>query len=201
MDPLDFTRAFLPIFFVMVGVVYAAKVFAHRSRTGQTLIREGDNGSSQRVGRRIFDVFRTAILLACVARLIHPPIDSAFGTMPYLVTPTLALSGVALMMAGLTLVLYAHAYMGPFWRSGAPEASDAPLLTRGPFGWTRNPIFIGVQLGQLGLFLAWPSVFTALCLAVGVFVVQLQTRLEEERLAARFGDTFDAYRARTPRWL
>ena len=134
-------------------------------------------------------------------RLVYPPIDGVFGPIPELVTPVVAVSGVALLLLALGVVIYAHSYMGPYWRSGAPEADDAPLLTGGPFGVSRNPIFLGVQIGQVGLFLAWPNVFTALCLAVGVLVMQLQARIEEDRLGARYGEAFAAYRAKTPRWL
>jgi protein-S-isoprenylcysteine O-methyltransferase Ste14 len=75
------------------------------------------------------------------------------------------------------------------------------LLTGGPYNRSRNPVFIAVMLGQFGFFLALPSVFSLVCLIAGVTVLIRQARVEERALADFFGDTYEAYRRRVPRWL
>jgi len=58
-----------------------------------------------------------------------------------------------------------------------------------------------VLLGQVGLFLALPSLFTLVCLVVGVWAVTAQVGVEERLLRQRLGANYEAYVARTPRWL
>jgi protein-S-isoprenylcysteine O-methyltransferase Ste14 len=65
----------------------------------------------------------------------------------------------------------------------------------------RHPIFLGVHIGQVGLALAWPSVFTAVCLVVGFAVIQIQARVEEARMAKAFGPAYAAYKRRTPAFV
>ena len=56
------------------------------------------------------------------------------------------------------------------------------------------------MLGQLGLFLAVPSLFTLACLMLGVRTLVDQARLEEEHLARRFPAAFATYAAHVPAW-
>ncbi len=96
---------------------------------------------------------------------------------------------------------YVHAYMRNDWRSGIDPDKRQPLLTQGPYGLTRNPLFIGIILGQLGLFLTFPSVFTLLCLLVGAVVIVLQARREEVALSRAYGVEYQDYRLLVRRWL
>lgn len=197
----EFVRAFLPVFFVMVGVIYTTKMLAVRARTGARQQHFGPLGATQYWGRVLFEVFRWAIVLACVARAINPALDAWFGPIAFgAATPALAFMGVAFMMGGLALAAYAHNYLGADWRTGVPTEGPAALVTTGPYARLRHPIFVGVHAGQIGLFLAWPSVFTLVCMVVGVTVIQIQARVEEARLKAAFGQRYSDYAARTPGW-
>ena len=75
----EFVRAFLPVFFVMVAVIYTTKMLAARARTGVRQQHFGAPGGAQYWGRLIFELFRWAIVLACVARAIYPAADGWFG--------------------------------------------------------------------------------------------------------------------------
>ncbi|MBX2856064.1 MAG: isoprenylcysteine carboxylmethyltransferase family protein [Rhodobacteraceae bacterium] len=201
-----FLRAFLATFFVVLAVAYSAKLAAQRSRDGHVEVYRGAAGGVQRWGRRLFELFRALILAAVVARAPFPEIDAWLGPMPVVQHPAIGLIGAALLLSGAWVVLYAHNYMGALWRSGSPmaeEAADRPeaLLQRGPFGRSRNPIFLGVQAMQLGLFMALPCLFTLISLLVGVVVLRRQVAVEERDLTDRFGPSYRAYAARTPRWV
>jgi protein-S-isoprenylcysteine O-methyltransferase Ste14 len=91
--------------------------------------------------------------------------------------------------------------MAKGWRSGIDETDDHPLITSGPFAISRNPMFVLIQLGQLGLFLSLPSVFTLVCLVVGILVIRSQVRLEEVELQRRHGVAYVDYCRRVPRWF
>jgi protein-S-isoprenylcysteine O-methyltransferase Ste14 len=58
-----------------------------------------------------------------------------------------------------------------------------------------------VIAAQVGLFLALPTLFTLVCLVLGVWAVTAQVGVEERLLRQRFGESYNAYAARTPRWL
>ena len=130
--------------------------------------------------------FPAAILLVCVVR-IGVDIDPWLGQFPALYQwPVLAV-GALLLLLSFTLVNYVQAYMHANWRSGIDrQEREGELLTSGPFGRSRNPAFLAVITGQLGFFLALPSVFSLVCLLVGVGVIVRQAREEEKALTERW---------------
>ena len=75
------------------------------------------------------------------------------------------------------------------------------LLTEGPFGRSRNPLFLAIMLGQLGFFLALPSIFSLVCLIAGIVVLVGQSYREEVTLTETFGQAYEVYRRQVPRWL
>ncbi|WP_431474901.1 hypothetical protein RVM24_02400 [Marinobacter sp. KM021] len=46
-----------------------------------------------------------------------------------------------------------------------------------------------------------PSAFSLVCLVAGVLVITRQAKEEEKALAQRFGQDYEVYRARVPRWF
>jgi protein-S-isoprenylcysteine O-methyltransferase Ste14 len=87
------------------------------------------------------------------------------------------------------------------WRSGIDADKSRALLTEGPFSRSRNPMFMAIILGQIGLFLTLPSLFTLVCLAMGVAMIQLQAVKEEQALNELYGKKYLQYKAEVPRWF
>lgn len=199
-------KVFLASFMALVGVVYGAKLVALRLRDGRAPVFVGAPGGAHWRRRMVFRAVQAAIPALTFGRLIDPRVDALAGALSFPGQLAVGSVGAALMCAGLAIAVVSHTYMGVLWRSGVPDATaiergpDA-LLQRGPFGRSRNPIFLGVALVQAGYAMAWPSVFTALCLVVGVFALRRQVADEETSLRARFGGSYVAYCARTPRWI
>ncbi len=76
------------------------------------------------------------------------------------------------------------------------------LLEAGPYSACRNPLYVFSFLGAIGFGLAVENPVLALVLAAAFaayypFIV----RREERDLAALFGEAFERYRRRTPRWI
>jgi len=193
-----FARTFLASYFLIVAVFYSAKMMAVRARTGQKQQSYGRPGSTQFVGRVLFDLFRTAILGLAMLRVPLPQIDAWLGPIPALHHSAITVAGIGLLLAALGLVMYAHSYLGADWRTGVPADGPRALVMSGPYARLRHPIFLGVHFGQLGLFLAWPTIFTAVCLVIGAIVIQAQAQIEDRRLSQSFGAAYDTYRRRTP---
>nr|WP_281409395.1 isoprenylcysteine carboxylmethyltransferase family protein [Oharaeibacter diazotrophicus] len=133
-------------------------------------------------------------------RVFVPATDVFLGALPVLETDAVRAVGFVAMCAGLAVADHAHSYLADEWRSGTAARAADVLVTDGPYARSRNPIFTGVLIGQAGLFLAAPSLFTLACLAIGAAVILRQVGVEERTLAGRFGGRYAAYRARVPRW-
>lgn len=199
LEPL--IRHFLGIFFLMIGLQFSGRSLGLYQRMQFSHINYGRTGTAPWWHRQIFNVFRTLIVSVCVIR-IFVDIDAWLGVFPSLYQWPVLLVGMLLLLVSFTRVNYLQAYMHKDWRSGIdPRKESRKLLTGGPFARSRNPLFISVMTGQLGFFLALPSVFSLVCLIAGVLVITRQAREEEKALANDFGSQYDDYRARVPRWF
>lgn len=201
MATVEFTRWFLASYFTCVAAFYTVRIVAAKRRQGRSPVFAGRPGTLHYVTHTTFRVFRVVILGVCVVRVGWPGLDRYLWPFAPLWHPIVLAAGDLLLLAGFTGALYVHFYMGADWRSGTRADDRNVLITTGPFARSRNPMMLGVIAAQVGLFLALPSVFTLVCLIVGVWAVVAQVRVEERILSARFGRVYADYAARTPRWL
>ena len=75
------------------------------------------------------------------------------------------------------------------------------LVRRGPYAWSRNPMYLGWSLIHLGTALAARSPGISITWPVSAVLVHRVVRQEERGLAERFGGEFAAYTAAVPRYL
>lgn len=199
---LDLARWILALFFPGVALFYIVRLTIRRRRLGYSAVSHGGRGSLHWWLAKTFVLFRSLITLTMLARAFWPALDGYLLAIGFLMTPAVVFTGLSLLAVGFSLVIALHFVMGAVWRSGLPSLGDVPpLITSGPFAWTRNPMFLAIHMAQLGLFLAFPSGFTAICLLAGVTVLQLQVRLEEAHLLAAHGRAYRDYCKATPRWF
>ena len=128
------------------------------------------------------------------ATLLFPP--------PRMPAPKSQVFGAALVGSGAVVIAWAVRTME---RGGtSPDAALHPtaLVTRGPFRFSRNPIYLGFLLIYAGGGLLLNSLWIVL-LAAGVVVGLTQAIIvrDEHLLEGRFGDEYRTYRARVRRWL
>jgi protein-S-isoprenylcysteine O-methyltransferase Ste14 len=99
--------------------------------------------------------------------------------------------------AGGVLAAWAAKTLGPAFVFPAEAKSGAPLVTHGPFGVVRHPLYLGIGLVVTAAALSIGSLSGTLVLAVLYFVASAwRARLEERVLAAAFGQAFRDYAAR-----
>jgi protein-S-isoprenylcysteine O-methyltransferase Ste14 len=107
------------------------------------------------------------------------------------------LLGWPLALCGAGLSLWAASQAGEMDVSAPDE-----LLTEGPYGVSRNPMYVGWMLIQAGIaFLAntaWPLALLPLEIA---YTHGNEVRREEQFLEQEFGDEYLEYRSRVPRYL
>ncbi len=112
--------------------------------------------------------------------------------------------GGVLIAAGFALY-FACAFWGFALRGrGTPLPMDPPkkLVVEGPYRIVRNPMYWSVafvMLGEAAVFhsLALVELVAAFAVGVNVFVLLY----EEPALRRKFGEEYEAYSKRVPRWL
>lgn len=81
-----------------------------------------------------------------------------------------------------------------------PSEASA-LVTDGVYGYTRNPMYLSMLIGQLAVTAATGRLRTLLALPGMIWSLQPQLEAEEAALADKFGEQYTTYCANVPRWL
>ncbi|HEY8276148.1 MAG TPA: isoprenylcysteine carboxylmethyltransferase family protein [Methyloceanibacter sp.] len=110
--------------------------------------------------------------------------------------------GLILVVLGFALAAFS---VRTFTRAGADVVPGHPattLVTHGPYRVTRNPIYIGFTLAYFGIAILATSVWMLFLLVPLLIVLQRGVvEREESYLNAKFGEAYDKYKVRVPRWL
>lgn len=110
--------------------------------------------------------------------------------------------GGGLVLAGLLLMSAAVLQMLRLRTTFVPRRDPRALATGGVFRFSRNPIYLADALVLAGLLISWQALWAApLVPAFMVFITHRFILGEEARIAARFGTEWQAYAARTRRWI
>jgi protein-S-isoprenylcysteine O-methyltransferase Ste14 len=76
------------------------------------------------------------------------------------------------------------------------------IVASGPYRFTRNPIYLGMMLGLIGLAIAFNSLWLLAMLVPFYLVIRYGVVAREEAyLARKFGDVYVGYKSRVRRWL
>lgn len=110
--------------------------------------------------------------------------------------------GAAIFAVALALFAWAIATMA---RAGSNVPTNLPTTTiveNGPYRFTRNPIYLAMVLGLIGLAIAFNSLWLLLTLVPFALAIRYGVIAREEAyLERKFGDVYRRYRARVRRWL
>ena len=106
------------------------------------------------------------------------------------------LFGAATLLLGEGIRMWSVSYAGGETRTtkvGAPS-----LCTAGPYGFVRNPIYVGNMLMYLGIVIiaGSPNLALMIITTMTFFLIQysLIISLEEEKLSELFGEEYNVYR-------
>ncbi len=116
--------------------------------------------------------------------------------------PVPQLLGGLLIGGGVLLIVLAGLAMSRARTTVIPHLQPSALVTSGVFARSRNPIYLGDALILSGLALRFDGVLALGLVPLFVWVITDRfVRPEEHRLRAAFGPAFDAWAARTRRWV
>jgi protein-S-isoprenylcysteine O-methyltransferase Ste14 len=195
-------RLFLPIY--LLGYFFAAffwRSFVVWKRTGiNPVVFKGSDNAHDFIGR----VFKLLFVVVVGVVIVYSFFDMTYQYLDPFTLPgqdSIRAIGVVLLLLSLVWTVLAQSQMGDSWRIGIDGDHPTRLVSTGVFGLSRNPIFVGMMITLLGLFLVIPNVVTLLTLVLGVVLINIQVRLEEEHLWKLHGDEYENYRRRVRRWI
>jgi protein-S-isoprenylcysteine O-methyltransferase Ste14 len=110
--------------------------------------------------------------------------------------------GGAVFAIALALAAWAIATLT---RAGSNVPTSMPTTTivdAGPYRFTRNPIYLGMIVGLIGLAMAFDSLWLLVALMPFALVIRYGVVAREEAyLERKFGDVYVAYKSQVRRWL
>ena len=142
-------------------------------------------------------LYLAAVALAIIAHWLTP--------LPWLSGPLaefLFAVGWAVVIAAIAMELAAMRAMTRAKTTIMPNRATDHLVMRGPFSFTRNPIYLGNTMIVIGIGLisgvAW---FLPFALIAAFATQKLAIEREERHLEARFGKKYRDYAKRVRRWI
>jgi protein-S-isoprenylcysteine O-methyltransferase Ste14 len=115
--------------------------------------------------------------------------------------PTAFWIGIALIVLGYLATLWCYTIMGDAWRMGINRKEKNLLVTDGPYGVVRHPIYLFQIVMLAGAALLLPTVLSLLALILHVVCVWIKAADEEAYLLTVHGDIYREYLSRTGRLI
>ncbi len=81
------------------------------------------------------------------------------------------------------------------------HAADDGLVTDGAYARVRHPQYSGLFLISVGMLVQWPTILTLLMWPLLTWAYYRLALREEREMIERFGDAYEAYRARVPAFI
>lgn len=195
-------RYFLPAYlFVYLLTAFVWRSFLVWKRTGiNPVVFKGTDSAHDYIGL-IFKLLFALIVIVVLVYSFWPNGYRLLMPIEWLEQSLVRWFGVTLLMLSLVWTLLAQTQMGNSWRIGIDQEHQTALVRTGVFGFSRNPIFLGIMITLVGLFLVMPNALTLLALVTGVMLIGIQVRLEEEFLLKSHGEDYTRYKRQVRRWL
>lgn len=106
--------------------------------------------------------------------------------------------GAVVSVLGLGFAIWARVYLGSNWSSSVTIKRDHELITGGPYGLVRHPIYTGLLTGFLGTAIAIGQVRGLVAFAFLFAMLWFKLRLEEQWMRLQFGEVYEQYAQRVP---
>ena len=149
-------------------------------------------GMTLRIG--MFVVILAAVFVTRRSHYLASLQRAEFDSVP------LAVAGALVATVGAILAFVARAAIGRNWGPPATRRTDTELISAGPYGLIRHPIYSGVLLMMVGTAVGLFPIWWLVAIASGIYFI-LSARSEEKFMTSRFPVEYPAYRARTEMFL
>jgi protein-S-isoprenylcysteine O-methyltransferase Ste14 len=110
----------------------------------------------------------------------------------------LAAAGAVMAWAGAAFAVWAKLTLGRWFSASFGVKPGHELVTRGPYGIVRHPMYTGLLLLGAGLGVAYDSALTLGVALMFAVPFTLHALIEEQLFARHFGEAWSDYRRRVP---
>lgn len=142
-------------------------------------------------------IYLTAIVAGVILTYLVP--------LPWLPSPFSDIAfavGVLMAIAAIAVDVMAMRTMKSAATTILPHRASDHLVLKGPFTFTRNPIYLGNTVFTLAICLVFGALWFLPAAIVAAFATQkLAIEREEQHLAAKFGKAYRDYCKKVKRWI
>jgi protein-S-isoprenylcysteine O-methyltransferase Ste14 len=104
--------------------------------------------------------------------------------------------GLAFFVIGLALAVWARVCLGRNWGMPMSQKADPDLVTTGPYGRIRHPIYSGIILGMVGTAIAVSPYWLTAVAILGAYFL-FSAVIEERTMAKLFPAAYPSYKRAT----
>lgn len=104
--------------------------------------------------------------------------------------------GLAVFVLGLALAVWARVYLGRNWGMPMSLKADPELVTTGPYGRIRHPIYSGIILGMVGTAIAVSPYWLIAVAFLGAYFL-FSAVIEERTMSKLFPAVYPPYKRAT----
>ncbi len=186
------------IYFFLIFVLRSFLIWKNTSINPLTF-NKGDDAHGY--NGKVFGIICIIELIVVSIYAFIPSMHTYLLPFWYLENESLQYVGWTLLILSLIMVWLSQSNMRESWRIGIDEQNKTELIISGFFAFSRNPIFLGIIIANIGLFLVLPNAFTLLIIALSTTSINTQVRLEEEFLLEEHREQYRTYKSKVNRWL
>jgi len=110
-------------------------------------------------------------------------------------------AGILLILLGYGGTLWCYRSLGDSWRIGINRKEKNVLVTDGPYGYVRHPIYLFQMVMLSGVVLLLPTVFSLMILLIHMICSYVKALDEEGFLKGVYGSAYLDYIKMTGRFL
>jgi protein-S-isoprenylcysteine O-methyltransferase Ste14 len=196
------TNTFKLLFLILLILVFVVRAyFGMKQRSVGQRSWSVDEDAIKREGRwsLLLRPISFLFMLALIALYLIEPLGSEwlYVSLPW----QLRLIGVFLCFGGILMLVFTHRALGIYWSTTPQLKEDHSLITTGPYGYIRHPMYTSLYIIFIGLAIVssfWPLWILVLLITMFFFRI---VRIEEHMMIDEFGDEYLSYIERTGRYL
>jgi protein-S-isoprenylcysteine O-methyltransferase Ste14 len=197
-----FLKIYLPIYLVSyLLLAFVVPSYRTYKQTGINPVTFGKQDNAHDYIGFLMKILIALLLISILCYSFGSEIYQYLSPIIFLENKILTYSGLIIIHLALIWIFVAQVQMDKSWRIGIDEKHKTELITKGIFSISRNPIFLGMILTVLGLFLLLPNAITFFLTLATYFIIQIQIRLEEEFLEKQHSDNYLNYKSKTKRLI
>jgi len=193
------------ILFLVLFIVWHA-IRGYYALNGQTpsqkrSARERWEEAVQREGKAftvLWSAHNTFWFIAIVLYLIAPP-WMLWAQLP--IPDWLRWIGAGVAITSLPLLIWAHHTLGKYWSKLLELKEEHKLVTSGPYGRVRHPIYTHWLTINVALIMVSANLLLLIFYPFSIILINARIGNEERMLLEQFGDEYRAYMKRTGRLL